>query len=236
MAGAVDRCDEARFERGDGTVQWIRWEVRPWMVASGEIGGIIMFTEDITDRKRSQEKLRASEERYRTLIAATSAIVWTSPPSGAFDSDQPGWTAFTGQTLEQHRGWGWLDAIHPADREKSARAWSAAVQAQGTYHVEHRIRRADGSYRDMSVKAVPIFAADGMIREWVGVLTDVTDRRRADDAVRESEERYRRLARRDRLVPQVVAHVFCERRGRRVPPVRLLLEGLHHDPVQLAAD
>ncbi|MHC5544424.1 PAS domain-containing protein, partial [Singulisphaera rosea] len=108
LAGATDRCEEARFDRGDGSVQWIRWEIRPWLKPSGEVGGIIMFTEDITERKHSEEALRVGEERYRTLIAATTSIVWDSPSSGAFDSEQPGWTAFTGQAVEQHRGWGWL--------------------------------------------------------------------------------------------------------------------------------
>ena len=131
-------------------------------------------------RQVKDEALRQSEERYRTLIDATASIVWGSPASGEFDSDQPAWTAFTGQTLEQHRGWGWLDAIHPDDREKSERAWTVAMRARSVYHVEHRLRRADGEYRYMTGRAVPIFEPDGAIREWVGVHTDVTDQKCAE--------------------------------------------------------
>jgi PAS domain S-box-containing protein len=151
---------------------------------------------DITDRKRAEKALGDSEVRYRTLVTAAAAIVWDSPASGEFDSEQPAWTAFTGQTVEQHRGWGWLNVIHPDDREKSARAWAAALRQGSIYQVEHRIRRADGEYRHMSARAVPILeppSADGSraIREWVGVHTDVTEQKLAQELLRASEERFR---------------------------------------------
>ena len=146
---------------------------------------------DITEKKNAENALRTSEVRYRTLIEATAAIVWNSPPSGEFDTLQPAWTAFTGQSLGQHKGWGWLNAIHPDDREKSARAWAAAVAERGIYSVEHRLRRVDGEYRHMFVRAVPILDPGGEIREWVGVHTDVTEQKKAEDATRESEERFR---------------------------------------------
>ena len=167
----------------------------------GPVVRLLVVSRDITERKRAEEALRASEERYRTLIDATAAIVWNSPASGEFDTEQPGWTAFTGQTVEQHRGWGWLDAVHPDDRAESARAWAAAVSTRTVYQVEHRLRRADGEYRHMAVRAVPILDAGGAIREWVGVHTDVTERKRADEAIRESEARYRSLA---DAMPQIV--------------------------------
>jgi len=148
---------------------------------------------DVTDQKQSAAALRTSEERYRTLIEATAAIVWDSPGSGEFDSDQPGWTAFTGQTLDQHRGWGWLDAIHPDDREKSSEAWAAAVKNGRLYLMEQRVRRTDGEYRHMSVRAVPIFDAGGAIREWVGVHTDVTDQRRTEEAALSSQQRLKHV-------------------------------------------
>jgi PAS domain S-box-containing protein len=139
---------------------------------------------DITEQKSAVHALLVSEARYRTLVEATAAIVWDCPASGQFDIVQPSWTGFTGQTVEQHKGWGWLNAIHPDDQEKSARAWAAAVQDRGTYRLEQRVRRADGEYRQMSVRAVPIFEPDGAIREWVGIHTDVTDQKRAEENLR----------------------------------------------------
>jgi two-component system cell cycle sensor histidine kinase/response regulator CckA len=160
---------------------------------------LVSVARDITERERADRAVRVSEERYRTLVAATSAIVWDSPPSGEFDSDQPGWTAFTGQTLAEHRGWGWLDAVHPDDREASARAWAAATAERREYRVEHRLRRADGEYRQMSGRAFPILDPDGAIREWVGTHTDVTDQRQAERALRDREE----------LLQTIIAHIPC---------------------------
>ena len=137
--------------------------------------------------------MRQGEERFRSLIEATAAIVWNTPASGEFEAEQPGWSAFTGQTFDQLKGWGWLDAVHPDDRPNTARAWSAAVATRSLYQVEHRLRRHDGEYRHMLVRAVPILDKGGGIREWVGVHTDIDAERRAEAAVREAEERARLL-------------------------------------------
>ncbi|WP_439624750.1 PAS domain S-box protein [Gemmata sp.] len=184
LLGRVSRGErvehyETERVRKDGTRVPVSISLSPVRDAAGRVAGASAIARDITGQKRQQAALRASEERYRTLVDATAAIVWNSPATGAFDSEQPGWTAFTGQTVEQHRGWGWLDAVHPDDREKSARAWEAAVAARTVYQVEHRLRRADGDYRHMAVRAVPILDPGGAIREWVGVHTDVTEQRQA---------------------------------------------------------
>jgi PAS domain S-box-containing protein len=139
-------------------------------------------------RKQAEEALRQGEERFRSLVEATVAIVWNTPASGEFETEQPGWSAFTGQTFDQLRGWGWLDAVHPDDRPNTARGWSAAVAARSLYQVEHRLRRHDGEYRHMLVRAVPILAKGGGIREWVGVHTDIDAERKAEAATREAKE------------------------------------------------
>ncbi|WP_020470479.1 response regulator [Zavarzinella formosa] len=140
------------------------------------------------ERSNVEKLFRQSEERYRTLITATSAIVWSSPASGEFDSEQPSWTAFTGQTVEQHRGLGWLNAIHPDDREHSARAWKTAWMTGTEYRVEHRLRRADGEYRQMSARGVPILETKGSIREWIGVHTDVTEQKSLESQMLQAQK------------------------------------------------
>ena len=174
----------------DGTPVPVSVSLSP-ITIGGQVVSKSAIYRDITEKKLAENAFRVSEVRYRTLIEATAAIVWNSPPSGEFDTLQPAWTAFTGQSLGQHKGWGWLNAIHPDDREKSARAWAAAVAERGIYSVEHRLRRVDGEYRHMFVRAVPILDPGGEIREWVGVHTDVTEQKKAEDATRESEERFR---------------------------------------------
>ncbi len=140
--------------------------------------------------KRSQAELalRHGEMRFRSLIEATAAIVWNTPASGEFEEPQPGWTAFTGQGFDELKGWGWLDAVHPDDREQTARAWSVAVRDRSLYQVEHRILRHDGEYRHMLVRAVPILGDDRLIREWVGVHTDIDAEKRAEEATREARD------------------------------------------------
>jgi len=169
MAGCVLRGPEHIFERANDRYmqlvghrrtgqppeeRYVDFVYQVLRDPGGATTGVVVVGVDTTDRRNAEERLRASEERYRTLVEATASIAWNSPASGAFDTDQPAWTAFTGQTVEQHRGSGWLDAIHPDDREKSGRAWANAVAGKGDYQVEHRLRRADGVYRHMTVRAV----------------------------------------------------------------------------------
>jgi PAS domain S-box-containing protein len=142
---------------------------------------------EVEQFQRSGEVLQLGELRYRSLVEATTAIVWNTPASGEFEVEQARWSDFTGQTFEELKGWGWLDAVHPADRPNTARVWSAAVASRSLYQVEHRLRRHDGAYRHMSVRAVPILDDQGSIREWVGVHTDITTQKEAEAALREAK-------------------------------------------------
>lgn len=135
------------------------------------------------------EALRESELRFRSLVGATAAIVWTTSPSGLFTTAQPEWSAFTGQPTNELLENGWIEAIHPDDRTATARAWSRAVETRSMYQWEHRLRRHDGEYRHMLVRAIPIADEEGNVREWVGIHTDITDQHR------HAEERERLLAR-----------------------------------------
>ena len=115
---------------------------------------------EIEQFERRETVLRLGEQRYRSLVEAITAIVWNTPASGEFEVEQPRWSEFTGQTFEQLRGWGWLDAVHPDDQPNTRAVWSAAVASRSLYHVEHRLRRHDGVYRHMLVRAVPILDSD----------------------------------------------------------------------------
>lgn len=131
--------------------------------------------------------LQESEERYRSLVIATSQIVWTTDAQGQVE-DMPTWQAYTGQSQSDVRGWGWLEALHPEDRQRTALIWNHAVQTKSLYETEYRIRAKDGSYRYFSARGVPVIASDGSIREWVGTCTDITERRASEEALKARAE------------------------------------------------
>ncbi|MGH8018164.1 MAG: PAS domain S-box protein, partial [Opitutaceae bacterium] len=141
---------------------------------------ILLAIEDMTERLQLDQSIRRSEERFRALTAASAQIVWTADAGGQIEEDSPSWRAFTGQTLEEWRGWGWLDAIHPDDRASAKKAWKQSVARGSICETAYRLRRADGVYRWTAVRAVPVADGDGSIREWIGTNTDITERRKTE--------------------------------------------------------
>ncbi|WP_152045834.1 hybrid sensor histidine kinase/response regulator [Aureimonas psammosilenae] len=148
-----------------------------------------------------QEPVPTIEDQFRVLVESTAAIVWHVEASGIFRGEQPGWSEFTGQTEEEYSGWGWTTALHPEDRDHSARAWNEASAEIKRYSVEHRVRRRDGQWRDMLANAVPIFDGNGGVRGWIGSHTDITEQKRTAAALNESNLQFQGLA---DNVPQLV--------------------------------
>ncbi len=132
-------------------------------------------------RRRTEESLRLSEERFRSLVAAMAEIVWTTDAGGQMIEDQPGWRAYTGQTAEELKGAGWLAAVHPDFRQEGASAWVRAVARDSPYETEWLVRRRDGEYRCFSIRAAPLRAQNGTVREWIGCNIDITDRKERDE-------------------------------------------------------
>ncbi|MFC4637723.1 PAS domain S-box protein [Deinococcus hohokamensis] len=143
------------------------------------VGHLAFQCAQTLNRVNLTHEISAREERYRSLIEATSQIVWTRSPDGEFLTDQPQWRAFTGQSEEEILGLGWFRAIHPDDQAGTDALWTAAKTRAVPVETEYRLRRFDGAYRVMHVRGVPVCHADGRIREWVGVHQDVTEEREA---------------------------------------------------------
>ncbi|WP_420125289.1 MHYT domain-containing protein [Longimicrobium sp.] len=161
-------------------------------LAAGVIAGtlvllaITLLTTRVDRRLRFRdaetEAVRRSESRFRSLVVASAQVVWTTSAEGDFVETQPSWAAYTGTPWEEHRGGGWLHSVHPDDRARVAAEWRGAVSDQRVMELEFRLRRADGAWRNVSVRAVPVMETGGRVREWVGAVTDVTERRQVEAA------------------------------------------------------
>ncbi|HEX2546360.1 MAG TPA: ATP-binding protein [Ramlibacter sp.] len=136
----------------------------------------------------------AGQDRLRVLASQTSTVIWNTAADGAVRSANPSWEAFTGQEETAYREWGWLAAVHPEDREQMVQQWRDAIGRGEVVELSYRLRRHDGEYRAMLAQGTPVLEG-GEVREWVGVCVDVTESRRAEAALRESEERFRFLDR-----------------------------------------
>ncbi len=133
------------------------------------------------DRDRSLRMLASSEERYRSLVSVLTSAPWTTDPEGRFVEPQDDWAAYTGQSWEEHAGFGWADALHPEDRERVAARWQEALAARTPYRSEGRVwHAASGCYRHFVARAVPLLGEDGSVKEWIGTVTDVDDQKQAE--------------------------------------------------------
>ena len=141
--------------------------------------------EDATQRKKAEDAIRKSEQRYRSYIEVTGELGWTTNADGEIVEDIPSWRNFTGQTFEEAKGSGWSKALHPDDLAKTLKTWKRATQEKSKYEVEYRIRRNDGVYRYFMTRGVPVFKEDGSIREWVGTCIDITVRKQMEKKLEE---------------------------------------------------
>ena len=190
FAGSENACAvEYRMLAKSGEFKWILAQGK--VIERNENNApvrMIGTISDIGDRKQAEKALQESEQRYRCLIEATSQIVWDTTAAGEVIAEQTGWSAFTGATYDEMKGWGWIHNIHPDDREYTARMWSDAVANRTLFAIEHRLLRHDGEYKYMSVRGVPVLNADGSVREWVGTHSDITDRKITEQQMQEQKE------------------------------------------------
>ncbi|WP_414564755.1 MULTISPECIES: ATP-binding protein [unclassified Anabaena] len=134
--------------------------------------------QEIAERQRILEVLRQSEERYRYLAEAIPQLVWTSNAEGECDYFNQNWCDYTGLTLNQSLGSGWLAALHPEDMEKTVQVWSHAVSSSTVYEMEYRLKyAADGSYRWLLGRGLPLTDNQGRVVKWFGTCTDIHEQK-----------------------------------------------------------
>lgn len=182
---------EFRVVLPDGAIRWVHTEGEADPGPNGMPLRIRGVNLDITERRRTEAALAASEARYRSFVEASSSIVWTMTTDGEVGEPVPSWQAYTGQDFEQARGLGFLDAIHEADRAAVVAAWQQARADETGYEVQYRLRRHDGAWRSVVARGAPVRDEAGQVREWIGTCLDITDQATAESELADSEARLR---------------------------------------------
>ncbi len=156
--------------------------------------GVLVFASEVTEKLAAKIALKESNERFEAALQVMQGYLWTNSSEGRMEGAQIGWTALTGQSYEQYKGYGWAKSVHPDDAQSTIDAWNKAVSERKIFIFEHRLKMRSGEWGVFSIRAIPLLNEDGSIREWVGVHTDITTQRKVEQNIRESEERFRKLA------------------------------------------
>ena len=151
---------------------------------------ISMLLVQRTRRRRVEAALRESEERFRLMADTAPVLVWRAHVNKGCDFFNLPWLTFRGRTLEEEAGDGWTEGVHPGDLEQCLATFTSSFDERRPFQMEYRLQRADGEYRWMLNSGVPRFAPDGSFQGYIGSCFDITDRRRATEALQESEKRY----------------------------------------------
>ena len=182
MSERVPVALEHAYRWPDGREAWL--DMRAFPVPEG----LAIFYRDITDRKRAEESLRESEDRFRNMADHAPVKMWVTDETGVCTYLNRLWHDFTGQTPEEALGMGWLDAVHPEDRARTKQAFLEALARREAVRLEYRLRRADGAYRWMIDAAAPRFDAGGGLLGYMGSVVDIDERREAEDEARRRSE------------------------------------------------
>src|SRR4029077_7952382 len=149
---------------------------------------------ELNEAKKSEAQLVESEARLRTIIDMVPSFLWTSLPDGSKEYLNKRWYDYTGLSSEEGQGWGWKVVVHPEDLDRLIREWLALVESRKPGELETRIRRYDGVYRWFLIRVVPLLDEQGNVVKWFGSNTDIEDRKRAEEKLRQDEIELRQIA------------------------------------------
>jgi PAS domain S-box-containing protein len=183
LTGVVADLD-LELVRPDGSKLWIATCGEAVRDAHGVVVQLRGTVQDITERKRAEQDLRESEERFRLISNAAPVLIWMSGPDKLCNYFNRPWLEFTGRSLEAELGNGWTEGVHPDDLPKCLETYTQSFDRRVPFSMEYRLRRHDGEYRWIHDTGVPRVNPDGSFAGYIGSGIDVTDRRRGEEALR----------------------------------------------------
>jgi two-component system CheB/CheR fusion protein len=188
-AGTLFRRETTYFV-ADGTQRVVDLMLAPVKDESGRVLFIAPTGTDITERTRAEDALRASEQRFRSLVSILADVLWITDANGEFSAPQPSWEAYTGQTWDEYKSFGWLDALPADDRADALQTWKRACDSRALFASRGRMwHAASQRYRYFAARAIPLLNEDGSVREWVGCCTDTDEVVRSAEALKEADRR-----------------------------------------------
>ncbi|MGA2391580.1 MAG: sigma 54-interacting transcriptional regulator [Candidatus Sulfotelmatobacter sp.] len=199
---------EARIRRFDGEYRWFICRSEPLMDEQGNVVRWYGTATDIEDRKRAEDRLRSSEQNFRLIVNSMPGFVCTLTASGEIEFVNNQTLEYFGKPLDELKNWAVSDAVYPDDLPEVIATLRTSIETGQPSDVELRLRRADGVYRWFLLRRLPQRDADGRIMRWYTLMTDVEDRKQAEDNIRRSEAELRQIV---DFAPQYVAVLAPDR-------------------------
>ncbi|MEO7698065.1 MAG: CheR family methyltransferase [Opitutus sp.] len=153
--------------------------------------GLSIYFQDIGVRKAAAEMVKASERLYRAIGESIDYGVWTCDAEGRNTYASESFLKLVGLTQEQCSNFGWGEVLHPDDLKRTLAAWQECVRTRGTWDIEHRFRGVDGQWHPALARGVPVLNDDGEVTGWAGINLDIARQKQVEQALRESEDRFR---------------------------------------------
>lgn len=166
---------------------------QPHLEVDETISGVITIAYEVTEMVLVRKKVEDSEHRFQGAVAAVNGILWTNNAEGKMKGEQKGWEFLTGQNQAEYENYGWAEAIHPDEKNATLLFWKKAVKENNNFVFEHRLKLKDGTWGHFSVNAIPLLNSNGVVKEWVGVHTNISKQRLAEEAANLNELRFEQL-------------------------------------------
>jgi PAS domain S-box-containing protein len=193
LASGTPVDTEARIRRFDSSYRWFLIRGYPLKDEAGKILKWYGTCVDIEDRKRGEEILRARELSWRQIVDNIPGLIATTGAMGEVEFLNRQTLEYFGKTTEELKNWALIEAVHPDDLPGAIEARKKSIETEQIYEVEHRCRRADGVYRWFQVRGLPVRNTENKLTAWYLLLTDIDDRKKAEEALQSSEHDLRSI-------------------------------------------